>query len=186
MKKYTYILLFAILGLANSCDDQDDPIPVNEEEVITTVRLTLTPKDGGTPIVLESRDLDGIGPDEPIITVSSTLEVSQVYSGNMELLNETVSPADQITEEVEEEGAEHQFFFQLSQDVADISYDDEDVNGNPIGLSIVLETKAVGTSNLTITLRHEPEKTAAGVAEGDISQAGGETDVQVVFPIEVI
>ncbi len=48
------IALFAF----NSCSS-DDSKPVNEEEVITTVTVTLTPVGGGTPVVLTSRDLDG-------------------------------------------------------------------------------------------------------------------------------
>jgi len=185
MKKYTYLLFVTMIGLVISCDDNDDPIPVNEEELITTVRLELTPQGGGTAIILESRDVDGLGPDDPVITVSSPLTVSQTYVGEMELLNESVTPSEDITEEVQDEGDEHQFFYQLSQDLATISYADTDENGDPIGLSIQVETTAVGTANLTITLRHEPNKSAAGVSDGDISQAGGETDVQVVFPIEV-
>jgi hypothetical protein len=34
-------------------------------------------------------------------------------------------------------------------------------------------------------LRHEPAKSAAGVADGDLTEAGGETDVEVVFEVIV-
>ena len=37
----------------------------------------------------------------------------------------------------------------------------------------------------TITLRHEPAKTATGVSGGDITNAGGETDIEVVFDVTV-
>ena len=32
-------------------------------------------------------------------------------------------------------------------------------------------------------LRHEPDKSAAGVSSGDITNAGGETDIEVSFNV---
>jgi hypothetical protein len=37
--------------------------------------------------------------------------------------------------------------------------------------------------SLTIILRHEPDKSAPGVSEGDIANAGGETDIQLNFEL---
>ncbi|HBK71516.1 MAG TPA: type 1 periplasmic binding fold superfamily protein, partial [Flavobacteriaceae bacterium] len=34
-------------------------------------------------------------------------------------------------------------------------------------------------------LRHEPNKSASGVSDGDITNAGGETDIEVIFNITV-
>ena len=48
-------------ALIFSCSS-DDPLPVNEEEVITTMTITLRPSDGGDDVVLQTRDLDGDGP----------------------------------------------------------------------------------------------------------------------------
>ena len=59
MKKQ--ILLLPILTLVfmfTSCTDDSDP--VNEQEVITTMTVTLTPDTGGTDVVLQTRDLDGV------------------------------------------------------------------------------------------------------------------------------
>ena len=60
-----------------------------------------------------------------------------------------------------------------------------DEDGNPIGVQFTLATTTAASGSLTITLRHEPMKTASGVRNGDITNAGGETDVQAVFPITV-
>jgi hypothetical protein len=38
---------------------------------------------------------------------------------------------------------------------------------------------------LKITLRHEPNKKASGVVGGSITNAGGETDIEVSFDVEV-
>lgn len=174
-------LATASLFLA-SCSD-DDNGPVNEEEVITTVITTLT--NGSTTITLTSRDLDGDGPNAPVATVSGDLTANTVYNGEITFLNETVTPADNITTEVEEEGEEHQIFYQIPSALGTIGYTDFDVNAKPVGLTFTYTTGNAGTGNLTVTLRHLPNKSAAGVAAGDITNAGGATDAQVTYPIVI-
>lgn len=174
-------LATASLFLA-SCSD-DDNGPVNEEEVITTVITTLT--NGSTTITLTSRDLDGDGPNAPVVTVSGDLTANTVYNGEITFLNETVTPADNITTEVEEEGEEHQIFYQIPASLGTIGYTDFDVNAKPVGLTFTYTTGNAGTGNLTVTLRHLPNKSAAGVAAGDITNAGGATDAQVTYPIVI-
>jgi hypothetical protein len=174
-------LATASLFLA-SCSD-DDNGPVNEEEVITTVITTLT--NGSTTITLTSRDLDGDGPNAPVVTVSGNLTANTVYNGEITFLNETATPADNITTEVEEEGEEHQIFYQIPSAIGTIGYTDFDVNAKPVGLTFTYTTGNAGTGNLTVTLRHLPNKSAAGVAAGDITNAGGATDAQVTYPIVI-
>ncbi len=177
-------ILFIATIICISCND-NNPEPINEEEVITTITATLTPVGGGTQVVLKSQDLDGDGPNPPVITVSGSLDANSTYLGMMELLNETETPAEDITEEVEEEALEHQFFFSTTNNIATVGYDDQDSNGNPVGIEFVLTTSAAGTGNITITLIHEPEKLEPGVSDGDITNAGGETDISETFPITV-
>ncbi|MFT7376933.1 MAG: hypothetical protein ACI88Z_000758, partial [Sphingobacteriales bacterium] len=55
----------------------------------------------------------------------------------------------------------------------------------PLGLQTTITTTDVGNGTLTVILRHEPNKSASGVANGDISNAGGETDIEVTFNITV-
>lgn len=182
--KNTLFLLLATVVLAACSSDDDNPAPVNEEEVITTLTATLTPVGGGTAITLTSQDLDGDGPNAPVITVSSPLAVDTTYNGSLELLNETESPAESINEEIEEEDEDHQFFFQASNNLATFTYTDSDSDGNPIGLEFTMTTAlTAATGNITVTLRHEPSKDASGVSTGDITNAGGETDIQAVFPV---
>jgi hypothetical protein len=182
LKKISIVLLTTIVFTA--CSNDDDPTPVNEEEVITTLTATLTPVGGGSAITLQTRDLDGDGPNAPVITVSGPLSVNTTYNGSLELLNETETPAESINEEIEEEDDEHQFFFQSS--IVTFDYLDFDGNGNPLGLEFTLTTGAsAGSGTITITLRHEPNKDASGVSDGDIMNAGGETDIQVTFSVTV-
>jgi len=183
MKNLKLIALLIIPTLFTiSCSNDDSA--VNEEEVITTVTTTLV--GGGQTIILMSRDLDGDGPNAPVITVSEDLVAGITYTGSTTFLNELASPVEDITEEVEEEGADHQLFYQLSSSLGTVTYDDSDENGDPIGLEFTLVAGTSGsTGTLTVTLRHQPNKSASGVADGDITNAGGNSDVAVTFPIVI-
>lgn len=184
MKKYLFIVaVLAVVFTFTACD-KDDPVVEPEEEVITTLNYTLTPAGGGTTVTLTFQDLDGDGGNEPTIT-GGTLVANQSYTGAIELLNESESPAEDITEEIEEEDEEHQFFFQSNIAGLSIAYNDQDADGNPIGLSSTLTTGAASSGSVTVILRHEPNKSGSGVSDGDITNAGGETDIEVAFPIEV-
>ncbi|AWH84195.1 type 1 periplasmic binding fold superfamily protein [Flavobacterium album] len=183
---------FRILALAlitittfSSCSSDNDSGPVNEEEVITTVAATFTPVGGGTPVVLMSRDLDGDGPDAPVVSVSGNFTAGRAYEGAVNFLNELANPVEEITGEIQEEGTQHQIFFQHSG-IGTFTYTDEDANGHPIGLSFLYTaTTTPGAGSLTITLRHQPNKSGENVPEGNIANAGGSTDAQVNFSVVV-
>lgn len=173
-------LIFAMTILI-SCDDDDDIIPVNEEEVITTMTINMIPAGGGTNVVLQTRDLDGDGPNPPEITVSGNLTSGISYMGNIVLLNETEDPAENITEEVEEEDDEHQFFYTIVGALdATTTYENFDRDGNPLGTEFSLDAGDASNGTLTFTLRHEPKKPNSGLAD-----AGGETDISATFNITI-
>ena len=68
-------------------DEVVDPVIPNEEEVITTLNLTLT-SDSGAVVVFSFQDLDGDGGNAPIQS-GDTLQNNTTYSAVLELLNET-------------------------------------------------------------------------------------------------
>ena len=174
-----------VVGCKKDDDKKETPVVPNEEEVITTLRYTLTPVTGGDVATLLFQDLDGDGGNDPVFTVEDLI-ANMEYIGELELLNESESPAEDITEEVKEEAAEHQFFYEAEAATnVNITYNDNDSDGNPIGLSTKFVTSDPGTGKLKITLRHEPNKSADGVKEGAIANAGGETDIEVTFNLSV-
>ena len=130
MKKlYTYAVV--ALLLFSSCS-KDDPIAVNEEEVITTMIVTLVPSDASTNVTLKTQDLDGDGPNAPVVTVSGDLKASLTYSGSVKFLNETETPAEDITLEVEEEADDHQLFYTVGSGLTmGVASTNNDLNGNP-------------------------------------------------------
>ena len=175
-----FILLLLVFGLASCSDDDENPVAVDEEEVITTMNVTLT-ADGRPTISLQSQDLDGDGPNAPEITVSGNLTANSTYTGTIELLNETETPAENITTEVAQEDEEHQFFFTAGGVITDVTYSDQDGNGNPVGIAFSLTAGEAGNGTLQITLRHEPKKPN----DGTLSDAGGETDIAQSFSLVV-
>ncbi len=180
---YNIFFLVVIVLMISSC--KDDPIVDPPVELITTVTYTLVAADGTPGPILNFQDLDGDGGTAPTIT-GGTLMSNTTYTGSLEFLNESENPAEDITEEIKTEDAEHQVFFQASGGLdASVTYNDQDGDGNPLGLQTTLTTGAAGSGTLTITLRHEPNKSASGVAGGDITNAGGETDIEVTFDIDV-
>lgn len=177
--KSILLLCFVAFGFVSCDNDDDNPAPIDEEEVITTMNVTLSAAGGS--ITLQSQDLDGDGPNAPVISVSGNLEANTTYSGSIELLNETETPAEDITKEVEEEDEEHQFFFNATGAITSVDYDDVDGDGNPVGLNFTLTTGDAGNGSIQITLRHEPKKPN----DETLADAGGETDIAQTFDLVV-
>ena len=180
INKFLPILLM-LLVTAASCSKDDDPLPeaVNEEEVITTMEVTLT--SGASVITLKTQDLDGDGPNAPVVTVSGNLAAGTTYDGVMKFLNELESPAENITLEVEEEDLDHQVFFTVGSGLdVTTEYSNNDSAGNPLGTQFKLTAGSASSGNLTFTLIHEPTKPNTGLAS-----AGGETDIDATFSITI-
>ena len=181
-KLFLILSLFAFSFLT-SCND-DDICTDCEEELITTLNYTLT-STAGDVVTLSFQDIDGDGGDDPIIT-SGTLTANTTYVGTAEFLNESVTPAEDVTEEIQEEDEDHQVFFTPSSSLnVTVTYSDQDAENKPVGLTTSLATGDASTGQLTIILRHQPDKSASGVESGDVTNAGGETDIEVTFDVTI-
>lgn len=175
-------VLFISTLVLTSCEDDhdhDDDDHDHEEELITTVNYRLT--NGNNVVTLTFQDLDGEGGADGTYSVSGALTANTTYTGEIELLNETESPAENITNEVKEEDDEHEFFYTTSAPGIEITKTDMDGDGNPVGIETSLVTGPSGSGSLTIVLKHEPTKPN----NGNSADAGGSTDVEVTFEIQV-
>lgn len=194
---YTKIICFSLslfsLSLL-SCKKDDNVLDdkINEEEVITTVKLTFTNTANSNDIITATyKDTDGDGGMDATEFDTIALTNSTNYTLSIELLDESdASDVDTITAEVLEEGEEHQFFFggtAFSNGVTH-SYSDTDESNLPIGLENAISTSSTTATNttFTITLRHEPNKSATDVSSGDITNAGGETDIELSFVLDIL
>lgn len=181
------IFLSLVLIFMQGCREHEIVYPLNEEELITTVTLTFAKLDEqgiptGESSTFSWRDEDGSGdPEIDEIVLSAHTQ----YSLSLEILDESKSPPEDITSEIRAEGEEHQFFFSVEGTELVITYDDSDEGGQPIGLSSKATTEEGGTGSLTVVLRHQPDKNAEGVENGEIANAGGDTDIEAKFQLTV-
>jgi hypothetical protein len=192
-------LLALLLFVFNACGT-DNPAEENEEELINEVHIKFMPQGGGEEIEWTWKVEEGSSAEPMILT--SPLAANTVYDMSIELYGEAHShdgeeehsdddhdhgDDENITEEIREEGAEHQFFFSITPSSLGVSFNylDEDAAGNPIGLLTEVSTTNAGTGELSIILRHDLNKTAEGVAAGSITNAGGSTDISISLPLVI-
>lgn len=172
------ILLLMLLILFQSCNKKD-PKPVNEEEVITTLKIVLVPDGGGIPVMMEFFDADGEhGSLPPLVTVNRSLKATTTYAASIQLKNEMANPPGDISAEVEAEANDHLFCFDVTGNIS-IDYEDNDTNGLPLGLATSWVAGDVGPAEVTVTLRHQPG-TKTGQCPGT-----GDTDLEVSFDLMV-
>ncbi|MDX2062090.1 MAG: type 1 periplasmic binding fold superfamily protein [Bacteroidia bacterium] len=194
------LLAAGLLLGTTGCKDDDAPEPANEEELITTVRLTLTPTGSSSSIVVEWQDLDGDGGSDPTVD-NLTLVEDQSYTYTIEFLNEAESPTEDITEEIEEEADEHQVFYFVGTQAGaafgdggnvtgNIAVTDTDSRGCQLGLAGTVTFENIGTTTLRAVLRHQPGSTGKESVNCSTTPGGnvnlGSTDVDVAFPLTVI
>ncbi len=182
MRAISFLGLACIVALS-SCKKDDDlvtvPQPIaNEAEVITTVTLQFTDAAGVQPSVTATfRDPDGDGGLNYDVFDTIRLQNNTIYNASILLLNETVSPADTISNEVLAEDDEH--FFCFTPSFANVSIIRTDTDGTyEVGLQSQWTVGNVGNGTTQIVLKHQP-----GIKDGTC--APGETDIDVTFVTEI-
>ncbi len=165
-----------------------------EEEVINRIVLNFTPTAGGEVISAAWFDEDGEGVGSPTIDEIS-LTPNTEYTMSLSLENTLGAEVEDVTEEISEEADEHMFFFGFTADIFSnptgdgnidsrqdpLVYNDQDSNGNPIGLSTTWITGgATSTADFRVVLKHQPDlKTATSDAT-----IGG-TDVDITYSLSI-
>lgn len=161
--------------------DDDDPKPsgnnnppVHEEELITSVILSFVDTAGVQPSVQYAfRDPDGDGGNAPTQHDTIRLVANTYYNATIQLLNESESPAEDITLEVQDEDDEHIFCYTPANTNVTVVRTDSD-GTYEVGITSRWGTGAAATGETTVTLKHQP-----GVKDGTC--APGDTDVEVTF-----
>ncbi len=183
---YSIILAALFISFLIGCkkdDDSPNPTtpttpPVNEEELITSVILSFEDTAGVQPSVQYAfRDPDGDGGNAPTQHDVIRLVANTYYNTTVQLLNESVSPAEDITEEVEEEDDEHLFCYSVSNTNVAITITDSDGTYD-VGIQSRWFTGAAANGETVVTLKHQPD-----VKDGTC--APGDTDVEVTFVTEI-
>ena len=170
-------------------------------EVMTTVKLTFAPTDGGDAVEATWADPENDG-SPSIDTI--VLKEGVTYELSIVILNELETPIEDVTPELRMELDEHQFFFtgdkvaspatNATAPIVTQEYADEDKDGYPVGLINTVKAEATGEGTMRIMLRHMPPindmpiKTgmlAELVKNGQADQLPGSVDIEVDFPITV-
>ncbi len=179
-KNLMIVLFFGTALFMNSC--KKEKIDPNQSELITTLRLkfTNTISSSINPLVYEFKDLDGEGGAAPVKFDDIVLQKNIPYICEVTVLNESVSPADNITAEIKAEANDHQFYFvPSSSNLLSVSNYDTDTNGLPLGLSSFWVTGLnPGSGTVKVVLKHKPGTKAAN----DLINKG-ETDIELDFKL---
>ena len=177
MKKFFYSLMLISL-LFNSC--KKETIDPNEGELITTVKLEFTEIASGTKRSFEFRDLDGEGGSAPSKFDEIILASGKSYKCELYLLNESITPVDNITSEVKNEGIDHQLYYTSTVNGLTITDLDKDEKGLTLGIESKWTAGSTATGTVNVTLKHKPGTKAANdpIAKGD-------TDISIDFKVRV-
>ncbi|QCR24177.1 hypothetical protein [Pontibacter sp. SGAir0037] len=187
LKPYLAFLLLGSLILTTSCKDDDpDPEAESEQELITTVELRLEPVNDKSAQTVTAiwKDTDGVGGNAPVIQ-GLVLKAGTVYNATVSFMDEASTPGQtkNITEEIIEEGHDHEVFYTVTganvtfaKDVAE----DLDKNNRPIGIETTATTTTASTGTVRVVLKHQP-----GLKNANSNMNTGETDVDVTFPTTI-
>ncbi len=188
------LLAFAFLFTACDSNEPDDDDGAGEEEVITLVRLALTPQGGGAAMMVDAT-FDEAGVLQNAETLNLT--AGTTYDVTIDLQNTLETPPESITEEIrDEEPDAHRFFYTPEGGVAGrltVSGLDADPNGDPLGLSFDLAASAGGaaTGQFRVKLRHYeedadlPADKRNDTATADEVPGVVENDVDFTFPVAI-
>jgi len=171
--------LFGAMLVFNACR-KNDPTPPNpnEEELITTFKITFTDSAGVQPTFsAQYKDLDGDGGNGPSVFDTIRLKPNTTYLADILLLDESKSPADTISNEVLEEGDEHLFCFEINGVSCAVQRTDSD-GTYEIGLKSKWKTTTTGNGTAQIQLRHQP-----GTKDGTCKP--GSSDIDLLFQFKV-
>lgn len=190
------LYLLALTAFAFASCESEDPVIENEEEVITDVTLKFTELNSagapiGTAVSFKASDPQGIElGDAPTI---QTVNLTKGKNYRMEITVFNSIENEDITAEILTEADEHQFYFLGTAFVGSapitITYDDP--NGKLIGLRTkvgVAVSPGFNNAIMRVILRHDLNKSFAGATNPNFQnyeQAGGESDLDINFPVVI-
>lgn len=188
MKKQFINIVLGILisgALFTSCKKDDVILPINEEEVITTMKLTFVPIGGGATLTYQFDDSDGPGgvaPTKDEIVLAPSIS----YNVTVQLLNKTKTPVEDITTEVAAEAESHRFYYEpTAGSNITVSGYDNDGAGIPLGITSTWATAAAATGKIKITLRHYPGTPPGKAVSDPVNSTKSASDIDVEFNTKI-
>lgn len=181
LSRLTTLLALVALVTMTGCDSEEPDGDAGENELITRVTVTLTPMSGGSAIVAIAEDPDGDGANLTVDAIQ--LSADETYNGTIALYD-GVNDFD-ITDEVEEEAEEHQFWYTASGAIADrvtITVTDRDDNNLPVGLAftVTVSEGAAASGTFNVVLSHYDDAPKTGTDRSD------ESDIDIDFLLSIV
>ena len=209
-KKYSMIPMLAAAALLTSCEKEEDEVPDEEHdhEVITNVHLVFTNvADANDVVEAEAEDSDGEGVGELEVLDTINLDAGKTYELTFEILNEhhdededeeedeDEHEGEDIGAEIADEADEHQVFFGFTNNAftnptgegniddaaGEVNYNDEDANGNPLGLSTNWTTGSASDGKFRVVLMHQPD----GIKSANSTAQNGDADFDLEFDLKI-
>ncbi len=179
-----FLCLLGASAMLVQCNKANDVEPVDENELITTIRLSFMEAGVPTAQTFTYRDVDGDGGNPPATFEKIVLKANTTYTLNVGVLDESKTPSVDITKEILEDAAEHLFVFAPNPStLLTYAYGDKDERNLPIGLKGTVSTGKAGMGKLKVQLRHQPPMGGNAVKDGTPSP--GSDDVNLDFDLEI-
>lgn len=178
------LLLLGLLVLVG-CDSVAPEEGAGEEEFFTRITLQLTGDDGSIATATAT-DLDGDGAGVEFIPL--VLAAGMTYTGSLTLHDDI--NGEEVTEEIEVEGASHLFFYTPQEGVADrlvVTRRDTDGNGLPLGLLVRVAVRdgASATGTLNVKLAHYERVADKRADHTPEVRPGSEIELDLDFPVVI-
>ena len=172
-------VLIAVSSFLSSCKP-DEHNHGDEHDAIVKIQLVFTDSATNTAAgTFTWSDPDGIGGNNPTQIDTIQLNASKVYNAALMVYTLHDGTHEQnITADILTEKNDHLFVFKNITGNLSVEATDKDDNNFPIGVESRWVTGAASNGSVNILLRHQP-----GVKDGN--ETPGDTDVDVVFPINI-
>ncbi|HML56784.1 MAG TPA: hypothetical protein PKA85_00315 [Ferruginibacter sp.] len=184
-KNFKLFLAAAIFGSVALTSCSKDNEESNDEELITTVALSFTPVGGGTTNTFQFRDVDGPGGNPPVID-EIVLSPGMAYNMSVRGLNESVTPTEDITIEINNESTSHRFYH-LPSAASGIVVDNLNTDGNGITLGVTgrVTTGVASTGTYRVVLRHYGATPPDKVEADPVDSPKSSSDIDITFSARV-
>ncbi len=170
-----------LLLTSNGCSKEEKTVspPLPGNEFLTTVQLVVTNTANANDVqTVAVKQL----PDQPVDNSKAnlSLKANSTYNVAVQFLDETKSPAGDVTTDIYDRRNYHLICFAVTGANLTVARTDLDTNTPPlqVGLQDRFTTAAVSAGSLNVQLRHQPN-----AKNGDC--APGSTDADVTFPVTV-
>lgn len=173
------LLLSAITVLTPACKKAANPNDENEHEAINKVEMVFTrPGVGTTIFLIEDPDGEGGNPPSRIDTIK--LNAGITYMLDVRIKNIVSGRETDLTSTIVAQGKAHEMYFIPTGITINISKNDRDASGYPIGLKSTWAVGTPGNGTLLLKLMHK-----TGIKGPTDAPNVGHADLQVVIPIRI-